>query len=124
MRNRVLYFPYIRVPKSTWLIRNLLYWDQVSSIVPSQFTEEPESLGQYTRSLVTEGLVFQVIPRVYISEVPRFGDAFRQYLDGLGRDADRRRKGFGRGKVFPLHVEKLDRIGDDLVARCLARRAK
>jgi len=124
MRSRVLYFPYIRIPQSVWLTRVLLYWDQVSSIVPSQFTEEPESLGQHMRGLVTEGLVFQVIPRMYIHEVPKFGNAFRRYLDSLGQDADRRRRSFDRGKVLPLHVEKLDGIGDDLVGRHLARRAE
>jgi len=30
MANKVLYFPYIDVPQSTWLTGMLLYWDAVA----------------------------------------------------------------------------------------------
>jgi len=44
MKNSVIYFPYIRVPESPWLTQMLLYWDQLSSIVPYDFIADPESL--------------------------------------------------------------------------------
>jgi hypothetical protein len=37
LKKRVLYFPFIRVPESTWLTQMLLHWDQVCSIVPYEF---------------------------------------------------------------------------------------
>jgi hypothetical protein len=122
MRNRVLYFPYINVPKSTWLTQVLFYWDQLSSIVPHQFTEKPDSLDPYMRSLVQEELVFQVIPEMYIHEIPRFDQSFQAYLRALGPEMEHRRRTFKRGSVFKVHIEKLSSIGENLVEQRLARR--
>ncbi len=120
MKSRVLYFPYIRVPESNWLTQMLLYWDQVSSIVPYDFVENPESLGPYMLSLVREELVFQVIPGAYIYEIPRFFDGFMTYVEGLSQEIDRRRDHFAHGSTFRIHIEKLDNIGDALVRQRLA----
>jgi len=35
MEANALYFPYIKVPKSAWFTRILLYWDKVGAIIPS-----------------------------------------------------------------------------------------
>lgn len=120
MKSRVLYFPYIRVPESIWLTQMLLYWDQVSSIVPYEFVHKPESLGPYMLSLVRAGLVFQVIPGAHIYEIPRFFDAFSGYIDGLGREIAHRKERFARGSTFRIHIEKLGDIGDLLVRERLA----
>jgi len=120
MKSRVLYFPYIRIPESIWLTQMLLYWDQVSSIVPYDFLQNPESLGAYMQSLVREELVFQVVPGAHLHEIPRFFDSFMTYVEGLGQEIDRRRDQFTRGSVFRVHIEKLDNLGDALVQRGLA----
>ena len=46
MEADALYFPYIKVPKSAWFTRILLYWDKVGAIIPSDYVtahniEEP-----------------------------------------------------------------------------------
>ncbi len=121
MKNRVLYFPYIRIPKSTWLTQMLLYWDQVASIVPYEFIQRPGKLGRYMRSLVEEELVFQVIPGQHIYEISNFEGAFQGYLDDLGAEADRRRAQFAEGNTFEIHIEKMGGIGDALVHQKLAK---
>ena len=40
--NSLLYYPYINLPKNNWTIRALLYYDNVNSIVPEQYFNEPE----------------------------------------------------------------------------------
>lgn len=60
--NKILYFPYISVPRDPWLFRTLLYWDEVGSIVPMSFLENPEGLTPFMRELVREQLVTQIIP--------------------------------------------------------------
>ena len=75
MKNKVLYFPYIDVPRSAWLIRMLLYWDTVGVIMPYQFVEEPEELTEFTRDLLKAGLLAQVIPGWYIGDIPKFSKA-------------------------------------------------
>lgn len=121
MRNRVLYFPYIRVPESRWFTQLLLYWDQISSIVPFEFIHKPELLGPYMCGLVREELVFQVIPGMYVYEIPRFDESFLVYLETLGSELEQRRRDFRRGSVFKIHMEKLEDIGGFLIGQQLAR---
>jgi hypothetical protein len=123
LRNRLLYFPYIRIPQTKWLTQTLLYWDQVSSIVPIEFIENPESLGPYMQKLVQEELVRQVIPGQYIHEIPNFEAAFFRYIAGLGPTLDARRTLFLREAGFniQIHIEKMGAIGDMLVDQGLAR---
>jgi hypothetical protein len=102
----------------------LLYWDQVCSIVPSQFIDRPELLGPYMRSLVEQELVLQVIPGVHIHEIPKFEGTFQGYLEGLGQEAARRQARFARGSTFKVHIEKMGNIGQALVQRRLAREAE
>ena len=124
MRNRVLYFPYIRVPRSRWLTQLLLYWDEVSSIVPYEYIQRPESLGPYMHALVREGLVVQVLPGAHIYRVPRFDSAFQAYLEGLGPEVEQRRRRFKGGATFNVHVEKMREVSETLVALRLARQAR
>src|SRR5262249_11927046 len=104
-----------------WLTQMLLYWDQVSSIVPSEFIPKPEWLGTYRRGLVQEELVFQVIPLKYLDEIPNFVDSFLAHVDGLGPEGARRRTLFARGKTSEIHIEKMGNIGYQLVRRRIAR---
>ena len=120
MKSRVLYFPYIKVPESRWLTQMLLYWDQVSSIVPYDFLIKPELLGPYMLSLVREELVFQVMPGAYIYEIPRFFDEFKGYVGGLGDELADRRKRLTSGNTHQVHIEKLGDMGDFLVKEGLA----
>ncbi len=120
MKNRVLYFPYIRVPRSTWLTQMLLYWDKVSSIVPYEFINRPESLGPYMESLLREELVDQVIPGMYIYEIPNFEQSFQTYIDGLGVGMARRRVRFAQGRRLKVHIEKMGEIAHALAGQGLA----
>lgn len=98
----------------------LLYWDKVSSIVPYEFVNHPESLGSFMQGLLTEELVDLVIPGVYIYEIPNFERAFLTYIDGLGAEMDRRRTRFAMGHRFKVHIEKMGEIGQALAGQGLA----
>jgi hypothetical protein len=144
MRDKVLYFPYIDVPKSAWLTRMLLYWDTVGVIMPYQFVEEPENLDDHTRSLVQAGLLTQVFPTDYIGDIPNFTQAFLSYLSVLGPELDDRRKRFRKRSPrsptrnrrrdreihieklgsIPIHLEKTSSLGDELAALGLAKRVE
>jgi hypothetical protein len=131
MRNKVLYFPYINLPNSVWLQRMLLYWDTVGVIMPYQFIEEPNELGEHTQELLRAGLVTQVIPSDYIGEIPNFASAFRSHLENLGTGLERRRRVFRRADVHPaalsrrihsqklgvvpIHLEKTSSLALDLI---------
>lgn len=119
MNDRVLYFPYIQVPDSAWFTRVLLYWDQVGAIIPYEFVNAPEQLGEHTRSLIEAELVTQVFPGAYVWNIPHFDTAFLQYIHSL-KDLNRRRANFTRGKTSHIHAEKMRPISDQLMQLGLA----
>lgn len=121
MKSHVLYFPYINIPETTWLTQMVLYWDKVSSIVPYEYIQKPESLGPHMLSLVRAGLVEQVIPGAHIGEIPQFADRFLGYLEELGPTLDARRASFAGDGGHRIHVEKMGRIGKGLTEIALAR---
>lgn len=116
MTDRVLYYPYIKVPQNSWFTRVLLYWDKVGSIVPYDYIENPEQLGEYMSALVREELVIQVIPGMYLWNAPNFTDAFIEYID-MKMNRPVPEKTWAR-----IHMEKLQSVGDKLCERGLARK--
>lgn len=124
MSSNVLYYPFIRVPESDWFTRILLYWDSVASIVPYEYTQQPERLGAYMQSLLTEGLVRQVIPRDYLHRVRSFADAFIEFAESYRKSlrvTESRRRNL---PTYRVHIEKLDNIAERLCQMGLARRAE
>ena len=124
MANKVLYFPYIRVPENEWFTRVLLYWDEVGSIVPSEYIYHPERLGTYMRELVQAELVRQVIPQKHIYSIPRFTESFIELVDRSQVIAKRRRIAIESRETLSIHIEKLGNIADELRCRGLAEVAK
>jgi len=122
LTTNVLYFPYIRVPDSTWFTRILLYWDQIHTITPYDFVRNPERLDNHTRRLIQEGLVIQIIPGYHINDIPRFVSSFMEWLDSLGPDViERRRNAFqSTGDGFKIHLEKVDHLTNSLESLGLA----
>lgn len=114
--SQAIYYPYIQVPNSSWFTRTLLYWDTVGAIVPYEYIEHPEALGDYMCALVRENLVAQVIPGQYLWKVPRFEASFLDYVD-----AKAPRRLAPTASWQRVHMEKLQGIGDDLCRRGLAR---
>ena len=119
MKSKVLYYPYVRVPDSLWLTRLLLYWDSIGTIVPYEFLENPEKLGEHTRSLVQHELIKQVIPGMYLWAVPKFEQGFLGYVDTLGDELRNRRARMKQKKTHRIHAEKLEQLADQLVDRRL-----
>ena len=112
-----IYYPYIRVPDNPWFTRTLLYWDDVGAIVPYEYIEHPESLGDHMVALVRENLVTQVVPGMHLSKVPRFASAF---LDHVDAKAARR---LAPTDQWPkVHMEKLQGVAEGLCQRGLARK--
>lgn len=119
--SKVLYFPTIRVPRSAWLSRVLLYWDQVGTITPYEFVEEPDKHDPHTLRLIRANLVTQVTPGHYVGRIPRFTDSFMEYLETLGPALKERRASFRNTAGFRIHLEKLDQTVHELKRIKLAR---
>lgn len=124
MPDKILYFPHIRVPNNEWFTRVLLYWDEVGSIIPDEFLRRPEELGTHMSDLLSGGLVRPVVPRDHIWEVPRFSEAFIDFVDSNAVIASRREVSLESQPTFRVHMEKLGSIADGLIDRGLARPAR
>jgi len=126
MGDNVLYFPYIKVPKSPWFTQVLLYWDEIGSIVPSQYQRQHFRMGRYMQELVEAGLVKEVVPVEYDSTIPGFRSAFLKLIDENSFIERQRGVALKQHHTFRIHVEKMigDGLPQDLVDRGLARRVE
>ncbi len=119
MRTKALYFPYINLPNDSWLYLMLLYWDQLSSIVPSEYLHDPEKLSPHMTTLMRAGLVNPLTPTTYIPDMKHFGKPFVDFVQ------HRVRKRYLRNSVTTqktlIHIEKLGPVADELVRLELAR---
>ena len=41
LKNTILYYPTISIPSNQWLRHALLYWDEIGSIIPRRYDENP-----------------------------------------------------------------------------------
>ena len=122
MERNAIYFPYMSVPKNRWFTQLLLYWDQVHSIIPRQYADQPSSLNSYMESLIDTKLVNPLKPGKYIHRIPRFTEAFLEYIDALKRPASKDPHLIEKVDTYELHVEKMGDIPEGLCERGLARR--
>lgn len=116
MAANAIYFPYIDVRPEPWLLRVLLYWDQLRSIVPMEFQRDLGKYQPHMRNLVSAGLVQPVWPGQYMHQVDGFADDFLRY-------AERWRQKHAAARAWPqtrIHAEKLYQLIEPLVAMNLA----
>ena len=78
-----LYFPYIRVPQSSWFTQVLLYWDTAASIVPTSLVKRPGGLPPYMHELHHYGLLDFVDPDHALDhcDMQAFNEAFLDLVD-------------------------------------------
>lgn len=120
--SKVLYFPYISLPKSNWMIRTLLYWDEIGSIVPISYSREPKKLEPFMRELVAANLVKQIFPSDYIHNISDYDDAFLDMIDSSTYRQIISSRHNEKYNYIKIHIGKLGKIGSELVKRRLAKR--
>ncbi|MCZ3367259.1 MULTISPECIES: hypothetical protein [Methanobacterium] len=67
MARNVIYFPYMELLEDQWLNQVLLYWDDVYSIIPSNYKSNTFVLSDYTVKLIREELVKTFNPDDYLN---------------------------------------------------------
>jgi hypothetical protein len=115
--NNLLYYPYINVPKSSWTIRALLYYDNVGCIVPQRYFYNPNEYDSFMRELVRDELVVPIDP---IGVLDHPWDVSRPFIEYIKENKDRfkKRKKVRSGKFYvddflshgvKIHIDKFDR---------------
>lgn len=121
--DRILYYPYIAVPNTKWLTHALLYWDEVASIVPSDYFNRPELHDPHMLELVRSNLVRQLPPLDEMGAPAGFENGFIEIVEEFLRNttADERRAG---KRFVRIHSEKMFyRIYTELCNRGIARKS-
>ncbi|MFS0673643.1 DUF6236 family protein [Ornithinibacillus sp. 179-J 7C1 HS] len=82
MRRTILYYPNIEIPNNDWLRKSLLYWDEVSSIVPRSIENDLFANSSLISQLRDEGEFRAIYPdQLMLSEV--YGDFEREVINKL-----------------------------------------
>lgn len=115
--NKILYYPYINVPRTDWTLRTLLYYDTVGTIVPYEYFRRPENNYEpFMLELVREGLVEPINP---MDVLHRSWEIFRPFIEFIENDRlNARRLNSLRGRYHNLeepefhgvkiHADKFD----------------
>jgi hypothetical protein len=112
MTNKLLYFPYIDIPKSNWTVKSLLYWDKVGIIVPPSYMDKPKQYRDFTIELLKTDLIEQIFPGEYIWQVKKFDKGFIKLVDQPKFNLKSRQRDFGAGIHSRIHVQK---FGEELL---------
>lgn len=116
MNNNAIYFPYINVPPTKFLVETLVYWDKLSSIVPSEFTVSPKKLSNKMQDLTSAGLVNQLLPLEYFYKLNNFEEEFLKIA--VIWQQENKYSTFDYSRV---HIEKLGSLYHRLIELKIAR---
>lgn len=103
----LLYYPYINLPDTEWTIRTLLYYDNVSSIVPTQYFHEPERYEPFMREAVQNELITPVNPMNVLDNPWEVTRMFDEYLNQNKGILKRRRLPIQRNGISHIHAGKI-----------------
>lgn len=60
--SNILYYPYINLPENDWTLRTLLYYDNIGSIVPDEYYNNPNKYDLFMWDLINKELVTPLSP--------------------------------------------------------------
>lgn len=122
--DKILYFPTISIPQTSWLMKAMFYWDKIGSIVPLEFLENPSHLEVNMRKLVKYQLIEQVVPENYLWNINDFEKEFLNFIDNVPGinsnnfiNLNEHQKLINSKKI---HMGKLRNLGNKLEKRGLA----
>lgn len=114
MNRTILYYPTIDIPRSSWLKHALLYWDEVSSIVPSSYDEQfLYDLSPDIQYLIGEEQFRPIQPETLISgennweKFQEFQDEFREVVQNPNFERFRNRNLY-RTNNHRIHQNKVE----------------
>lgn len=112
--NTILYYPTIKIEDGPWLRNALLYWDKVSSIVPSSNYKESNSVeveclrdaGLYEAVHPAELMNDKILCKAFCEQVKKSIDRHR-LLSICGRNTQTRVDAMKESGRSMVHIEKL-----------------
>jgi hypothetical protein len=108
--DKILYFPYINLPKTSWTVRTLLYYDSIGSIVPQDYFYEPErNYEPFMLELVRSELVIPIDPISTLDFPWGMSQPLLEFVQNPYFRLNYKRQAFLNGNVSRIHAHKFDR---------------
>lgn len=105
--DKILYFPYINLPKTDWTVRTLLYYDNIGSIVPQEYFYSPErNYEPFMLELVRSELVIPIDPIRTLENPWEVSRPFLNFLEENQKRLSQKRQTFIEGKHSRIHLDK------------------
>lgn len=104
--SNLLYYPYINLPNSAWTIRAILYYNNIGSIIPSQYLYEPEHFEPFMRDALQNELIELINPIDALDNPGNVSEVFLTYLANNPQIIDRRREDFPYKNTARIHYGK------------------
>lgn len=116
MEQTILYYPKINIQDGTWLRNAILYWDEVSSIVPYEnypdFSPEVlylQNLGVY-KAIYPTDLFFSEFADDFCDAIVRRISVYNRSISRNGKTQNKRER-FHQNKIYAPALQKLIHYG-------------
>ncbi|AXX95713.1 DUF6236 family protein [Arcobacter ellisii] len=111
MRENALYYPYINIPESDWLMKRLLYWDKMYSIVPYQVKHCETDLSPLMMELKEDKELFEfIMPLDYTTELESFRESFLDIAKYFVKEGK-----INKNNTTKIHIEKIGNLSSELL---------
>ncbi|WP_313717623.1 kinase [Kaistella carnis] len=106
---KLLYYPYINMPRSEWTLRSLLYYEQVGTIVPPNF--DLNNYDKFMQDLVNNNLVLPINPIETLENPFQIAQPFIEYINTKEFNLKKRRVNFADERYGKIHENKFNLRG-------------
>ncbi|MEO7214310.1 kinase [Mucilaginibacter sp.] len=108
--SKLLYYPYINLPRTDWTLRTLLYYDNIGSIVPQEYFYAPtRSYDEFMLELVQSELVTPINPIDVLDNPWTATEPFLQLVENNLEKLLDAQNSFRRGGRGDIHNDKFSR---------------
>lgn len=110
MKDNALYYPYINLPESDWLLKRLLYWDKMYSIATYETIHNKKDLTPLMQELAEDENLFQFIkPLDYYHKLENFRNSFLETAKDFQFNNPYQNENMTR-----IHIEKISDLSNQL----------
>ena len=110
MKDNALYYPYINLPESDWLLKRLLYWDKMYSIATYETIHNKKDLTPLMQELAEDENLFQFIkPLDYYDKLTDFRNSFLETAQDFQFCNPYKKENMTR-----IHIEKISDLSSQL----------
>ena len=93
----IIYYPFISLPPKAWTYRQLFYYDEISTIVPMEYFDDPALYPSHMKELIREGLV---IPQNFSGDYDIQNQLYAQFVRYLRNNDLTKRQAAFRGEHY------------------------